>query len=80
MEELAPGKTVLLLSRSQDSPNLFHGNSEFINVISMLYLFNLPPEEVRILFLESIEIPQDPFLDLYKNMISRVGSQSIFEI
>ena len=73
LEELAPGKIVLLLSRSQDSPNLFHGNSEFINVISMLYLFNLPPEEVRILFLESIEIPQDPFLDLYKNMISRGG-------
>ena len=76
LEELAPGKTVLLLSRSQDSPNLFHGTSEIINVISMLYLFNLPPEEVRVLFLESIEIPQDPFSDVYKHIISR-GAEPI---
>ena len=41
LEELAPGKTVFLLSRNQDSPNLYHGNCEIINVISMLYLFNL---------------------------------------
>ena len=79
LEELAPNKTVLLLSRSQDSPNLFHGNCEIINVISVLYLFNLPPEQVRVLFLESIEIPQDPFLDLYKNMISKGGEPIHFK-
>ena len=38
LEELAPGKTVFFISRNQDSPNLFHGNCEIINVISMLYL------------------------------------------
>ena len=73
LEELAPGKTVFLLSRNQDSPNLYHGNCEIINVISMLYLFNLCPEDVQILFMESIEIPQDPFYDIYKNMLSRGG-------
>ena len=26
LEELAPGKTVFLLHRNQDSPNLYHGN------------------------------------------------------
>ena len=34
IEELAPGKTVFFISRNQDSPNLFHGNSEIINAIS----------------------------------------------
>ena len=73
LEELAPGKIVFLISRNQDSPNLFHGNSEIINVISMLYLFNLSPEDVKVVFMESIQIPQDPFYDIYFNMISRGG-------
>jgi hypothetical protein len=73
LEELAPGKTVFIMSRNQDAPNLFHGSSEIINVISMFYLFNLRPEDVKIIFLESIEIQQDPFLDIYKNVISRGG-------
>ena len=73
LEELAPGKTVFLMGRNQDSPNLFHGTAEMINVISILYLFNLAPEDVKIVFMESVEIPQDPFLDIYKNVISRGG-------
>ena len=36
LEELSPGKTVLLMSRNQDSPNLYHGNCEVMNAISML--------------------------------------------
>ena len=39
----------------------------------MLYLFNLCPEDIQILFMESLEIPQDPFYDIYKNMLSRGG-------
>ena len=73
LEELSPGKTILFLSRNQDSPNLFHGNSEIINVISIMNLFDLIPEKIQIIFLESINIRQDPFYDIYKNMISRGG-------
>ena len=73
IEELAPGKTILFLSRNQDSPNLFHGSSEIINVISMMYLFNLKPEKIQVIFLESMTINDDPFYDLYKNIISRGG-------
>ena len=36
LEELAPGKTILFISRNQDSPNLFHGSSELINAISII--------------------------------------------
>ena len=56
----------------------------------MLYLFNITPEDVQIVLLESIEIPyydkenennkdipRDPFYNIYKNMISRVG-ESIY--
>ena len=86
LEELAPGKTVFFISRNQDSPNLFHGNSEIINAISMIYLFNLDPKEIQVIFLESIEIPvtlenqqrdpdkpEDPFYYIYKNVISQGG-------
>ena len=38
LEGLAPGKTVLLIGRNEDSPNLYHGNCEIINFICMLYL------------------------------------------
>ena len=71
--ELAPGKTVLLISRNQDSPNLFHGASELMNTISIMYLFNLKPENIQIILLESMKLENDPYYDLYKNLISRGG-------
>ena len=73
IEELAPGKVIFFISRNQDSPNLFHGSSEIINVISMMKLFNLKPENIQVVFLESMKINDDPFYDIYKNMISRGG-------
>ena len=73
LEELAPGKTIFFLSRNQDSPNLFHGGSEFVNVVSLLHLFDKNPEDIQIVFLDSIVINDDPFYDLYKNLISRGG-------
>ena len=73
LEELAPGKIIFFLSRNQDSPNLYHGGSEFVNAVSMVYLFNLDPQNIQVVFLESIELNDDPFYDLYKNLISRGG-------
>ena len=72
-EELAPGKTIFFISRNQDSPNLYHGGSEFVNAISMMYLLKLNPEDIQIVFLNSITINNDPFYELYKNLISRGG-------
>jgi hypothetical protein len=74
-EELAPGKIIFFISRNQDSPNLYHGGSEFINAISMMYLLDLDPEDIQVVFLESIalNINDDPFYDLYKNLVSRGG-------
>ena len=77
LEELAPGKVIFFLSRNQDSPNLYHGGSEFMNAISMLYLLDIKPENVQVVFLESIEINDDPFYDLYKNVISG-GTEPIY--
>ena len=73
IKELSPGKTVLFISRNQDSPNLFHGLSEIINVLCILYLFNLKPEKIQIVFLESMKLQNDPFYELYENIISRGG-------
>ena len=73
LEELAPGKVIFFISRNQDSPNLFHGGSEYMNALSIMYLLDIKPENIQIVFLESIEIQNDPFYDLYKNLISRGG-------
>ena len=77
LEELAPGKTVLLIGRNEGSPNLYHGNCEIINFICMLYLFNLSPEEVQVVIFEGIKIPEDPFYGIYKNIFS-IGSEPIY--
>jgi hypothetical protein len=77
LEELSPGKTIFLISRNQDSPNLFHGSSELINAISIIDLFHLNPENIQIIFLESMKLNNDPFYELYKNIVSR-GGEPIF--
>ena len=71
--ELAPGKVIFFLSRNQDSPNIYHGSSELINAIAMMELFHLKPEDIQIIFLESMTIKDDPFYDIYKSIISRGG-------
>ena len=71
--ELNPGKTIFFLSRNQDSPNLYHGTSELINTVAMMKLLNLKPEDIQIIFLESMTINDDPIYDLYENIISRGG-------
>ena len=76
-EEFAPGKIVFFISRNQDSPNLFHGSSEIINALSIMYLFNLKPEDIQIIFLESMILVNDPFYDIYANLISR-GNKPVF--
>ena len=63
--------------RNQDSPNIFHGFSELINALSMIYLFNLEPEEIQIVFLESMTFNEEPFYDIYRNIISR-GNEPIY--
>ena len=73
VEELAPGKTIFFMSRNNNSPNLFHGGSEIINVIALMNLLSLQPEDIKIIFLESMTMKNDPFYDLYKNLISRGG-------
>ena len=71
LEELAPGKIIFFISRNQDSPNLFHGFSEFINALTIMYLFKLNPEDIQIIFLESMIIENEPLYDLFANIISR---------
>ena len=71
LEELAPGKIIFFISRNQDSPNLFHGLSELINTLSIMYLFNLNPEDIQIIFLESMILKSEPIYELYINLISR---------
>jgi hypothetical protein len=86
LEELAPGKIIFFMSRNQDSPNLFFGNSEIINALAIINLFNLDLKDIQVIFLESIEIPvtlgnqtrdpdkpEDPFYYIYKNVLSQGG-------
>ena len=77
LEELAPGKTIFLISRNQDSPNLFHGLSELINSLAIIYLYNLKPENIQILFLEGMILENEPLYDLYTNLISK-GNRPLY--
>ena len=77
LEELAPGKTVFFINRNEDSPNLFHGISEIINTLSVMYLFDLKPQNIQIIFLESMKIEIEPLYDLYINIISN-GTKPIY--
>ena len=38
-----------------------------------MYLLDLNPEDIQVVFLESMELKNDPFFDLYKLIISRGG-------
>ena len=44
-----------------------------MNALSIIYLLDIKPENIQIIILESIEIKNEPFYDLYKNLISRGG-------
>ena len=77
IEELAPGKIIFFLSRNQDSPNLFHGFSEIINALSIIYVFNLKPQDIQLVFLESMIFKNEPFMDFYTKIISR-GNKPIY--
>ena len=71
IEELAPGKIIFFISRNQDSPNLFHGGSEFINAFSLMKIFEYNPQDIQVVFLESMNFgTNDPFYNLYKYVIS----------
>lgn len=73
VEELAPGKTIFLMSRNYNSGNMYHGGCEIVNAVCLMYLLNLKPEDIKVIFLESFNMKYDVFYDLYKNVISRGG-------
>ena len=70
-ELLSPDKTIFFISRNHDSQNLFHGGSGFLNAFALMKAFYINPEDIQIVFLESINITNDPFYELYKELISR---------
>lgn len=47
-----------------------------INAISMLYLFNINPKDIQIVFIDGLKInfKLDPFYEIYKNIISIGGA------
>ena len=70
-KELAPEKHVFFVSRNNDTSNLFLAGSAFLNAYIIMKSFYINPEEIQIVFLESFNITDDPFYDLYKELISR---------
>ena len=72
-KELCPGKVLFILNRNEDSPNLLIGGAGFINAFSLMHLLKVKPENIQVLFLESMVINNDPFYNLFKNIISRGG-------
>ena len=77
IEELSPNKTIFLLSRNQDSPNLFHGMSELLNAYVIMHLLNIKSSNIQVLFLDSMLFKDDPLYYFYKNIISN-GTEPLF--
>ena len=71
--ELLPEKTIFFISRNLDSSNLFLGGIGFLNAFSIMKSFYLNPEDIQIVFMESINMTNDPFYFLYKELISRAA-------
>ena len=71
--ELAQEKIIFFISRNYDSQNVFYSFLGFLNVFSLMKTYILNPEDIRVVFLESIEIDNDPFYDFYKELVSRGG-------
>ena len=69
--ELAPEKTVFFISRNHESTNLFRGGSGFLNAYSIMKSFYINPEDIQIVFIDSVNMTNDPFYELYKELISR---------
>lgn len=72
-EIIGKNKTIFLINRDQDSPNLYHGFLEFISAFTIMNILKINPENVQILFLESMNFPKDIFYDFYAKLISRGG-------
>ena len=72
-EELSHEKTVFFVSRNQDSPNIFFGGAEIINSLALIKYLNLKPENIQVVFLESMFLNKDPNYFLFNNLISRGG-------
>lgn len=58
-EELAPNKTIFFVSRN-GSPNLFFAGAGIINALALMYYFNLKPENIQVVFLQSLFAKKDP--------------------
>ncbi len=72
-EELAPNKTIFFVSRNQDSPNIFFGGAGIINALALMNYLDLKPENIQVIFLESMFLNTDPSYIFYKYLISRGG-------
>ena len=71
--ELLPEKTIFFVSRNLDSSNLFLGGMGFLNAFAIMKSFYLNPEDIQIVFMESVNMTNDPFYYLYKELISRAA-------
>lgn len=72
-EELAPEKIIFFINRNYDSKNIFNFFLAFLNTFSLMKTYVLNPEDIRVVFLESVDI-KDPLYILYEELISRGGS------
>lgn len=70
-KELFHNKIIFFVSRNQDSPNLFWGGGGIMNALSIIYYFNLNPENIQVIFLESMKMENDPNYVFYEKIISR---------
>ena len=70
-KELSQNKVVFFISRNQDSPNLYWGGSGVINALAIMHYFKFDPENIQVVFLESMSMENDPNYVFYEKIISK---------
>ena len=71
IEELSSNKTILFVNRNKNTFNIFFSMCAVMNALLLIEHYNLNPDNIQVIFIESIEIKFDPLYDMYKNIISR---------
>jgi len=77
IKELAPNKTVLFITRTKDTSQYLYKLIEFLNTFAVMNSFYLNPEDMQVVFLGNVDLDNDPFYDLYKEVIS-LGTEPMY--
>ena len=68
LTEIGKDKTILLISNRNN--HFYHSFIGIMNIISTMYIYNLEPEEIQLLFLNNCDLENDIYFSFFNKVIS----------